>query len=81
MMHWWGGDFGMGFGGGIFMILFWVLVILGVVYLIRIVLGSGSETGKTRETAREVLEKRFASGEISKEEFEEAMEVLKRNQT
>jgi len=80
-MHWWGGDFGMGFGGGIFMILFWVLVILGVVYLIRIVLRSGSETGKTRETAREVLEKRFASGEISKEEFEEAIEVLKRNQT
>ena len=79
-MHW-GGDFGMGFGGGIFMILFWVLVILGIIYLIRILLGSGSETGKAHETARELLEKRFASGEISKEEFEEAMEVLKRNQT
>ena len=38
-MHW-GGDYGMGFGGGIFMILFWVLVILGVVYLIRILLGA-----------------------------------------
>ena len=80
-MHWWGGDYGMGFGGGIFMILFWVFVILGFVYLIRIVLGGGSETGKNRETAREVLEKRFARGEISKEEFEEAIVVLKRNQT
>jgi len=80
MMHWWGGDFSMGFGGGIFMLLFWVFVVLGVVYLIKILLGIGSEAGKPRETAREVLEKRFAKGEISKEEFEDAMEVLKRNQ-
>jgi putative membrane protein len=81
MMHWWGGDYGMGFGGGIFMILFWVLIILGVVYLVRILLGSGSEANKPHETAREVLEKRFARGEITREEFEEAIEVLKRNQT
>ena len=35
MMHWFGGGYGMGFGGGIFMILFWVLVILGVVTLLN----------------------------------------------
>jgi putative membrane protein len=81
MMHWWGGDFGMGFGGGMFMILFWVLIILGVVYLVKMLLGGGSGTEKKSETAREVLEKRFARGEISKEEFEDAIEVLKRNQT
>jgi putative membrane protein len=80
MMHW-GGDFGMGFGGGIFMILFWVLIILGVVYLVRMLLGGSSEAAKPSETARQVLEKRFAAGEISKKEFEEAIEVLKRNQT
>jgi putative membrane protein len=77
-MHW-GGDFGMGFGGGIFMILFWVLIILGVVYLIKILLGGNSAGEKKHETAREVLEKRFARGEMSKEEFEDAMEVLRRN--
>jgi len=81
MMHWFGGGYGMGFGGGIFMILFWVLVIIGVVYLIKFVSGSGSEADKPHETAREVLEKRFARGEISKEEFENAVEVLKQNQT
>jgi putative membrane protein len=81
MMHW-GGDIGMGFGGGwIFMILFWGLVILGVVYLFKLLLGSPSTGENQRESAMEMLEKRFAKGEISKEEFEEALEVLKRNKT
>ena len=79
MMHW-GGDFGMGFGGGwIFMILFWGLIILGVVYLVKILLGGSSTEEKKSESAWEVLEKRFARGEMSKEEFEDAMAVLKRN--
>ena len=79
MMNW-GGDFGMGFGGGgIFMILFWGLIILGVVYLAKALLGVGSTEEKKSESAQEVLGKRFAKGEISKEEFEDAMEVLKRN--
>jgi putative membrane protein len=77
-MHW-GGDFGMGFGGGwIFMILFWVLVILGVVYLVKVLLG-GSPAEKKSESAQEVLAKRFAKGEMSKEEFEDAMAVLRKN--
>ena len=80
-MHW-GGDFGMGFGGGgIFMILFWVLIILGVIYLVKMLLGDGSTEQKKGESAQEVLEKRFARGEMSKEEFEDAIEVLKRSKT
>jgi putative membrane protein len=79
MMQWWGGDYGMGFGGGIFMILFWILIILGVVYLLKVLLGGRSEAGKQRETARDILEKRFARGEILKEEFEDALAVLKLN--
>jgi putative membrane protein len=81
MMHW-GGDFGMGFGlgfGWIFMILFWVLIILGVVYLVKALFGGPKAQEKRGETAREVLEKRFTKGELSKEEFEDAIEVLKRN--
>ena len=77
-MHW-GGDFGMGFGGGgIFMVFFWGLIIFGVVYLVKIILGGGSTEEKKNESAQEILEKRFARGEISKEEFEKAMEVLNR---
>jgi putative membrane protein len=79
-MHW-GGDFGMGFGGGwIFMILFWGLVILGVVYLVKTLLGERSTEEKKSESAQEILEKRFVKGEMSKEEFEDAIEVLRRNQ-
>jgi len=79
MMHW-GGDFGMGFGGGwIFMILFWGLIILGIVYLVKILLGGPANQEKRNESAQEVLEKRFARGEISKEEFEDAMMVLRKN--
>ena len=81
MMHWFGGGYGMGFGGGIFMILFWVFVFLGIIYLGKMLMGGGSEADKPRETAREVLEKRFSRGEISREEFKEAIEVLKQNQT
>jgi putative membrane protein len=79
-MHW-GGDFGMGFGGGwIFMIIFWGLVIVGVYYLLKSLLGYGGDKEKKSETAREVLSKRFAKGEMSREEYENAMDVLKRNE-
>lgn len=80
MMQWWGGQYGMGYQfGGIFMILFWVLIIIGVVYLIKILVGGGFSSKEKMETAEEVLKKRFARGEISKDEFEAAMEVLKKN--
>lgn len=61
--------FGMGFGG-IVMILFWVLVIIGIVLLIRLVIGGTRPEGRT-ETALDILKKRYAKGEISKEEFDE----------
>jgi uncharacterized membrane protein len=59
--------------------LFLVLIIIGVVYLIKILAGSGFQGNEKMETAEEVLKKRFVRGEISKEEFEAAMGVLKKN--
>ena len=76
-MHW-GFDYGMGFGG-IFMILFWVLIILGIIYFIKALAeSSSSEEIKETESAEEILKKRFATGEISKEELEDSMEVLRK---
>ncbi|GAB4535834.1 MAG: hypothetical protein Fur0020_03430 [Thermodesulfovibrionia bacterium] len=72
-MHWMNG-WGYGFGG-IFMILFWVLVIVGIVYLVKLIVG-GTKTEERREDAIEILKKRYARGEISKEEFEEKKKDL-----
>ncbi|GMR03335.1 MAG: hypothetical protein BMS9Abin21_169 [Thermodesulfovibrionia bacterium] len=69
-----------GFGSGwIFTILLWALAIAGITYLVKII--ARSNTGKVRiETAVDILNKRFASGEISKKKFDEKMKVLvKRN--
>ena len=65
MMNWYGTyPFMHGFGA-IFMILFWLLLIVIVFYLVK---KSLSASGG-QETAEEILKKRYARGEISKEEF------------
>jgi putative membrane protein len=63
------------FGGGwILFPLFWVLLIVGIVFLVR---GRDAPwTGGGRETAIDVLERRFAEGEMSLEEYRERRAVL-----
>lgn len=75
-MHWgnYGWGWGMGFGW-IFMIVFWILIILGIVYLIKLIAG-GTGREKTAETATDILKKRYAKGEITKEEFDRMKEDL-----
>ena len=65
------GDYGAGMGGFgmIFMALFWVVIIVGIVYLIKSLTDKGSSGVKT-ESAEEILKKRYAKGEISQEEYE-----------
>lgn len=75
MMHW--GDYGWGWGmgfGWLFMIAFWILVILGVVYLVK--LFASGERQIAEGSALDILKKRYAKGEISKEEFEEIKKSL-----
>lgn len=73
-----GGNFGFGMMpgfGGIFMILFWVAIIALVVWLISsLVSRSNSQTSSglpPAESALDILKKRYARGEITKEQFDE----------
>lgn len=68
----WDAHFGMGWGGGWFMILFWIAVMLVVVALWRglWVKAARGEDG-VRRKALEILEERYARGEIDAAEYDE----------
>lgn len=63
--HWWGW-----FGGGLFG-LFWILFIIGIIFFIRWVAQQGRPGEAKKEDALDILKKRYAKGEINKEEFEQ----------
>jgi putative membrane protein len=72
--------FGWGSGfGWIFMILFWGIVIVGIVAMVRWVSeGRSGKTGPRERTAMEILKERYARGEIEREEFEKKSRDLDR---
>ena len=65
---------GIGHGMGIGMGWGWIIGLILLVLVIWLVVRSTTQTvdseNKTEETALDVLKKRYARGEISKEEFE-----------
>lgn len=77
MMHgYWGGPGGFGWMGGIFMLIFWVLIIVGFVWLLRYLVASRSCSVHHPDAAMEILKQRYAKGEIEKKEFEEKKKDL-----
>ena len=72
----WGGhDYGWGWGmgfGTISVVLFWVLVILGIVILVKWIVAGSSGAGQPPvKSALDILKERYARGEIGREEFEQ----------
>ncbi len=83
-MMWWWGNGHMGAAGWIgmaFMIIFWIAVIVGLVFLIRYLFSRpysghhyppdryGPGPGPGESDAMRILEQRYARGEIDREEF------------
>lgn len=66
---------GMGAGMGIGMIamaIFWILIIVLIAVLIGRLLGFGGRGGKQpQKTALDILQERYAAGEIQREEYEQ----------
>ncbi len=55
--------------GGLLMLLFWVFVIAGIVWLVLALSRSQFPRGGTESSALRILEERLARGEIDAEEF------------
>lgn len=85
MMGWYGHDWGFGgwIGMGLGMVVFWGLVIFGIVALVRWV---GSDRSRahdmpdrpatTDRTALQILDERFARGDLTVEEYQQHRTVL-----
>ncbi len=68
--HMWWGAWGVGMM--LFMLLFWALIIVGVVALFRWAFGRSGPSGRPERGGRalEILKERYAKGELTREQFE-----------
>lgn len=79
---WWHPGWGWGhmIFGGLMMIAFWGGIILLIVLLVRWLGGAGASSNSSgplpRRMPLEILQERFAKGEIDKEEYEERKRLL-----
>jgi putative membrane protein len=63
-------------GGWLMMLVFWGLVIAGIVVVVRALSGRNVFGQPHYDSALEVLRRRYAAGEITKEQFEEIKRTL-----
>lgn len=84
--YWGDWMWGWSFVGMLWMLFFWGLIIGGIVLLVRWIAdggrrrtdggAGGAGTAPAAETAMDILKKRYARGEISKDEFDRMKEDL-----
>ena len=79
-MMWWYGNGISGWGMALMMIgnvLFWAVIILGGVALVRYLMGDRSTVATdARPTPEQLLAERFARGEIDEQEYRRRLDTL-----
>jgi len=78
-MHMMWGSWGIGMM--LMMFLFWAALIVAIVFLVRWLVTAGNRgpqaiDGRGSESALDILQKRYARGEMSKEEFQDMRRAL-----
>jgi putative membrane protein len=73
MMWGWNGGWGV-----FWMILSWVVIVAVVVLVVR-AMGCSWSSSVPPRNAREILDERFARGELSEEEYRERRRILEEN--
>jgi len=73
MWHPWGMGINM-----LFMLLLWIIAIVGIVFVVRWVLDQTTTRQRehSEDSALDILKKRYARGEINREEYEEKKKDL-----
>jgi len=65
--------------GGMLMWLFWVLLIVGVAWLVVTLVASRAHQGNSTGTsAADIVKERYARGEIDRTEYEQKLQDLRR---
>ena len=70
---WWGPGF-----GPLFMVLFWGAIIFAIVVLIRSSSTEHSSRQTREKTALEIVQERYARGQIDRQEYEQKMQDLEK---
>ena len=65
------------FGGMWFGWIFWIVIIIAIVWVVTQVINKNQQTNSnTKESPLDILKKRYAKGEITKEQYEEMKKDL-----
>jgi putative membrane protein len=84
MMNTWGGHYVAGNAAGMMfpgltVMLLWIAIVVGIVYLVLYVRRNSKFVPIEQESSRaeEILRERFARGEVDREDFEERIKALR----
>ena len=69
---------GMGWGMHFFGLFFWILIITGIVFLVRWIIGSTRDNSQdvSQDSPLAILKRRYASGEVDQETYERMKKEL-----